>query len=279
MKTKVDKLNIDKFVPAPVDLSKLIDVVKNDGVKKDVYYAKIKNVENKIPGITDLATNTTLDVKINEVKNKITKISDLTTTSALTAVESKISNISNLIRKSDYNTNINEIENKITTDHDYDKYITTQEFNKLTWANIPSRLAQANLASKIDIANFVKKTCLDDQLKKLNKNFTSNKTKHVLAENELNRLSKKIKSITTKGLSKDLIKVYKTFNVAKYFLPGIFQRSLVFIPAKKYIENLTKSNRNFPPIFLDRHVLPNINFNGHCLINNNISTPKKLINL
>ena len=192
MKTKADKLNIDKLVPAPVDLSKLIYVVKNDVVKKDVYFAKIKNVENKIPGITNLATNTTLDVKINEVKNKITKISDLATTSALTAVESKISNISNLIRKSDYNTNINEIENKITTDHDYDKYITTQEFNKLTWANIPSRLAQAILASKIDIANFVKKTCFDDQLKKLNKNFTSNKTKHVLAENELNRLSKKL---------------------------------------------------------------------------------------
>ena len=27
---------------------------------------------------------------------------------------------------------ISENENKITTDHDHDKYITTQEFNKLT---------------------------------------------------------------------------------------------------------------------------------------------------
>ena len=31
-----------------------------------------------------------------------------------------------------YNTKISETENKITTDHDHDKYITTQEFNKLT---------------------------------------------------------------------------------------------------------------------------------------------------
>ena len=37
LKTKVDKLDIDKLVPVPVDLSKLSDVVKNDVVKKDVY--------------------------------------------------------------------------------------------------------------------------------------------------------------------------------------------------------------------------------------------------
>ena len=33
---KVDKINFDKLVPPPVDLSKLSDVVKNDLVKKDV---------------------------------------------------------------------------------------------------------------------------------------------------------------------------------------------------------------------------------------------------
>ena len=35
LKTEVDKLDIDKLVPVPVDLSKLSDVVKND-VKKTV---------------------------------------------------------------------------------------------------------------------------------------------------------------------------------------------------------------------------------------------------
>ena len=33
-KTEVDKLDIDKLVPIPVDLSKPSDVVKNDVVKK-----------------------------------------------------------------------------------------------------------------------------------------------------------------------------------------------------------------------------------------------------
>ena len=37
LKTEVDKLDIDKLVPVPVDLSKLSDVVKNDVVKKAVY--------------------------------------------------------------------------------------------------------------------------------------------------------------------------------------------------------------------------------------------------
>ena len=34
MKSKIDKLNVDKLVPFPVDLSKLSDVVKNDVAKK-----------------------------------------------------------------------------------------------------------------------------------------------------------------------------------------------------------------------------------------------------
>ena len=34
LKTEVDKLDIDKLAPVPVDLGKLIDVVKNDAVKK-----------------------------------------------------------------------------------------------------------------------------------------------------------------------------------------------------------------------------------------------------
>ena len=48
MRSKVDKLGVDKLVPIPVDLSKLSDVVKNDVVKKDVNNAKITNIQNKI---------------------------------------------------------------------------------------------------------------------------------------------------------------------------------------------------------------------------------------
>ena len=76
LKTKLDKLHVDKLIHVPVDLSKLSDVVKNDAVKKDVYNAKIKNIEDKIPNITNLATKTTLNAKINEVKGEIPRITD-----------------------------------------------------------------------------------------------------------------------------------------------------------------------------------------------------------
>ena len=68
LKNNADKLDVDKLAHASVDSSKLSDLVKNDVVKKDVYNSKIKNTEDKIPDITNLATNTTLNIKINEVK-------------------------------------------------------------------------------------------------------------------------------------------------------------------------------------------------------------------
>ena len=37
LKTEADKLDINKLVPVPVDLSKLSDIVKNDAVKKTAY--------------------------------------------------------------------------------------------------------------------------------------------------------------------------------------------------------------------------------------------------
>ena len=48
LKTEVDKLDIDKLVPVPVELSRLSDVVKNDVVKKAVYdklAAKVNNID------------------------------------------------------------------------------------------------------------------------------------------------------------------------------------------------------------------------------------------
>ena len=46
LKSKVDKLDVDKVLPFPLDLSKLSDVVKNDVVEKDVCNAKRKNIKD-----------------------------------------------------------------------------------------------------------------------------------------------------------------------------------------------------------------------------------------
>ena len=48
LKTEVDKLDIDKLAPLPVDLRKLSNVIKNDIVKKTVYdklAAKVNNID------------------------------------------------------------------------------------------------------------------------------------------------------------------------------------------------------------------------------------------
>ena len=94
---------------------------------------------------------------------------------------------SNLVLKTDYNTKPNEIVKKYT---DHAKYITAQEFNKLTGYNFAARLKQANLVSNDNISDIVKNTYFDDKLKNLNKRVISNKTQHVLIQNELKKLQK-----------------------------------------------------------------------------------------
>ena len=95
-------------------MSKLIDVVKNDVVKKTVYdelVAKVNNIdtsdfvliktkyntdktelENKIPDVTDFVKKANLI----ELENKIPDISNLATKTSLTTVENKIPSVISL---------------------------------------------------------------------------------------------------------------------------------------------------------------------------------------
>ena len=59
-KSKMDKLDVDKLVLVPIDLSKLSNVVKNHAFKNN---AKIQSIVNKILDITNLATDTTINAK------------------------------------------------------------------------------------------------------------------------------------------------------------------------------------------------------------------------
>ena len=49
----------------------------------DVFNAKIKNIDYKIPDITKLVINVSLNAKINEVKSEIPSITNLTTIAAI----------------------------------------------------------------------------------------------------------------------------------------------------------------------------------------------------
>ena len=66
--------------------------------------------------------------------------------------------------------------------------------------NFAARLKIANLENKNDITNFVRKKNFEEEPKSYNKKVTSNETKHVLVENELDELSEEVKLISTKGL-------------------------------------------------------------------------------
>ena len=216
LKTEVDKSDIDKLVPIPVDLSKLRDLVKNDVVKKTDYNElvtkvdnivkktdyniKITEIEGKIPDICGLATKTALTT----VENKIPSISNLATKTALTIVENKILSINSLVKKTDYNTKITDIENELNN-HNHDKYVATSEFNTLATDVFNARLAQANLITKTDF---------DAKLSSLNKKISANKTKHFLNDNDLSYYRDK-----------------------QYFDEGSGKQNyLVFLPMEKYFK-------------------------------------------
>ena len=91
-------------------------------------------------------------------------------------------------------------------------------FNKLAVDVFNARTGQANLVTKTDF---------DAKLSSLNRKITSNKTKHVLVENELNKL--------------------KTFD-SSYFIgkshfeeDGV-QNYLVFQPLNKYFKVIASTN-------------------------------------
>ena len=98
-------------------------------------------------------TTTVVNIKISAINNKIPDIITLVTTTVL-------------------NTKIGQLKNI----PDQVKYVTTQEFNKLTAENFAARLKQANLVSKTDF---------DNKLISFNREIILNNTKYLQVLNSL----------------------------------------------------------------------------------------------
>ena len=97
LKTEVDKLDINKLKPIPEDLSKLSNIVQNDVVKKTVcnkLVAKVDNIDT-----SDFVLKGNYNTKITELENKIPGISNLATKTALTIVENKSPSVSYFVKK------------------------------------------------------------------------------------------------------------------------------------------------------------------------------------
>ena len=151
LKTKVDKIDVDKLKTVLVDLAKLSNVVNNEIVKKTDYNTKVTSIESQIAGVTKntldnlgdvtklkavdtnnfvlktkLASDvTTLETKIDSVEKKIPGVSGLATKTSLTSYlqtaifTSKITEVQNKIKATDIiaksaNTKANTIRSDLT---------------------------------------------------------------------------------------------------------------------------------------------------------------------
>ena len=129
LKTKIDKIDVDKLKATPTDLAKLSNVVKNDVVKKTDYNAKVTSIEGQIAGITkntiynlaDITKLKAVDTYSFVLKTKLA--SDVTTLeNKIDTVDKKIPDISGLVNKtslnaylqtSTFNSKVTEVKNKI----------------------------------------------------------------------------------------------------------------------------------------------------------------------
>ena len=188
LKSKVDKIDVDKLKTVPDNLAKLSNVVKNEVVKKTDFSAddyvkktkfsgdinslddKIDNVEKKIPDVSSLETKRNVTMLVKNLDNRIDslKIKEY----------AKYTILSNYMLTSDLNTKSTELENKIkhavtkanTVKSDLNDYakkthvandITTKKNDYVSNASLTSRL---NELKSQHIATEVK--TIDDKTKK-----------------------------------------------------------------------------------------------------------------
>ena len=109
-------------------------------------------------------------------------------------------------------------------DHNHDKHIITLEFNKLTAENFAGILEQENLVTKTDFNN--KLSSLNSILNKI---IVSNRTKHLVVENEL----KKLKTFDS-----------SYFHGKSHFEEDGTQNHLVFQPMRRYFKTVGNSDCN-----------------------------------
>ena len=74
LKTEVGKLDTDRLTPVPTDVSKIINAVKNDVFKKDLYDKLVTKVNNT--DTSDFVLKTKHQTDKTEIENKIPNVTD-----------------------------------------------------------------------------------------------------------------------------------------------------------------------------------------------------------
>ena len=199
---------------------------------------------------------------------------------ATTVVENKIPSIISLVKKIYYSTKPTEIEKKLI-DHNHDKYIATPKFNILADSVFNARLAKANLITKTDF---------NAKLSSLNRKVTSNKTKHLLVENELKKLKRFDSSyfIGKSHFEEDGAKNYLVFPpVYRHFkiIAGVGNGRYIYYWQSKglsdeRINSITASNYSVTP-FLDYYgTKTRVECSGSCLKQDKVTfNQRKIVNI
>ena len=170
---------------------------------------------------------------------------------------------------------------KKITDHNHGKYITTPEFNTLTADVFNVRLAQTNLITKTDF---------DVKLSSLNRKITSNKSKHLLVENELKKL-KTFESSYFIGKShfeedgtQDYLVFYPIYRYLKR-IAGVGNSNYIYYWQSKGLSdekiNSIKTSDYFITPYLRYYVTKTrVEFNGNYLKQDKITyTHRKIVNI
>ena len=235
LKTEAAKLDIDKLVPAPLDLSKLNDVVKNGGVKKTAYdklVAKVNNIdtskfvlktkyytdkselENRTPDSSGLVKKTDYNTNIAEKEVKIPDVSNLAIKTVLTTVENKTPNVGSLVKKIDYKTKVTKIEN-ILNNHNHDNLVVKSNFDN-TVSSLNSKIATNKTKNESIEIEFKKLKTLDLSYFIGKSHFKEDGTQNYLLFQPIKRYfkiianTKFISSWKSKGFSDKTIKRYAT---------------------------------------------------------------------
>ena len=112
-------------------------------------------------------TDLVKEAKLTELENKIPGISNLASKTALTAAENNISNISTLVKKQTITLKLQKLKINLLIII-MTNTLNTQEFSKLTADVFNARIAQANLIAKTDFdVNF---QILTEQLLQIKQN-------------------------------------------------------------------------------------------------------------
>ena len=90
----------------PDDLAKLNNVVKNDAVEISDYNAKITELNNKIPDVTNFASKSSVTTLVKDLDDRIYKID-------LSSLASK-SSLNNYMLTTTFNSTSTELEKKIS---------------------------------------------------------------------------------------------------------------------------------------------------------------------